>query len=597
MNKFHILPGLVMALLGISATGAGPGVSPAEKELERVWRKIDAHPADQGARELFGFALEAAAAGGHPERVESALVQAAELQDRDPASKTRGNFRWYRNQPKPRDLNAVEFCMQQAVLLWNLHRNALTPAARTTLEELLRQGIAGMRSQKVDVSYTNIFLMKTWNCVAIGEALGDTELAALGTRLLDEWLAYTRANGIHEFLSPTYSGVDCDSLALLNRFAGSPDVRQKAATALRLIQAQSAANWFAPAQRLGGAHSRDYDYLTGHGAFDSHLADWGWLQRKEPVLHEFADLVRWVPETPSAPLPVPRFVWQRWGDTPGACAATYVGRNFCLGSAGAAYNSDDKMLTIQFPGDPGTVMGNFVMDGRGDPYGHNKEPDGNGHPKALHLMPFIASVQDGADVLFAASFDPQQKINKRSPAPVHLLAANLVLPAEAEVWSGEARVTVPAGGSVALADDRPVFIRVRDVVVALRVLAATDCRGRPVAARYIADGADLHAARIAWGQSEGPATGEAHVVFWLRAAENLDDAAFAGLRAGFGREPVTANFGAGRLEASVARAGQPPLTLRADLTTGERSVSPMPPGKAVITVNGRSLLEIAGLQL
>jgi len=595
MKRLLFAPLFLILASGLAAAG-NPG-DPVDKELAKIWRKIDAHPADQGVRELFEFALEAAAMGWHPERVESALAQAAELQDRDPASKTRGNFRWYRNQPLPRDLNAVEFCMQRAVLLWNLHREALTPAARATLDGLLRQSIAGMRSQKVDVSYTNIFLMKTWNCVAIGEALGDAELATFGTQMLDEWLAYTRVNGIHEFLSPTYSGVDCDSLALLNRFAQSPAVRQKADAALRLVYAQSAANWFAPSQRLGGAHSRDYDYLTGHGVFDVHLADWGWLPRKPAALHEFTDLTRWVPAAPLAPLPLPRFVWQRWGDTPGACAATWLGENFCLGSTGAAYNSDDKVLTLQFPGAPGAVMGNLVVDGRGDPYGHSKEPDGNGHPKALHLMPFIASVQDGADVLFAALFDPQLKVNKRNPSPTRQLATSLVLPGEAEVWSGDARVNVAEGSSAELAAGRPIFIRVRDVVAAVQVLAATDCSGQPAAARYWADGAPLHAARIIWAQSPGPAAGEAHVVFRMRVVEDVDDAAFARLRATFGGEPASAHFKSGVLEAKVVRDGQPPLTIRADLKTGERRVSPTVGGDGILTVNGRSLLEIAGIEL
>jgi hypothetical protein len=582
-----VLPGLVHA-------ATEPDTA---RELARAWRKIDAHPANQAVRELFGFALEATAARWHPEYVESALAQAAELQDRDPASKTRGNFRWYRNQPKPVDLNAVEFCLQQAVLLWNLHREALTPAARTNLEELLRQGIAGVRSQKVDVSYTNIFLMKTWNCIAIGEALDDAELSALGGRMLDEWLAYTRVNGIHEFLSPTYSGVDVDSLALLQRFAGSPAVRAKAEAALRLLYAQSAANWFAPSRRLGGAHSRDYDYLTGHGVFDVHLADWGWLPRKPQALHEFADLTRWTPVVPLAPLPTPRFVWQRWGAAPGEYAATYLGKNFCLGSAGAAYNSDDKVLTLQFPGNAATVMGNLVVDGRGDPYGHSKEPDGNGHPKALHLMPFIASVQDGADVLFAASFDPRQKVSRHKPTPARQLATSLVLPAEAEVWSGDSRVISTEGSSTALAADRPVFIRVGNVVAALQVLAATDCNGQPVAARYWTDGAALHAARITWVQSTGPAEGEAHVVFRLRVAEDMDEAAFAGWRATLGGEPMEVNFKAGVLDAKVTRPGQPALEIHADLKTGERRASPVADGSAIITVNGRSLLEIAGIEL
>jgi len=112
MKRLLFAP-LYLVLLAGLVVAENPG-SPADQELAKSWRKIEAHPADQGVRELFGFALEAAALGWHPERVESALAQAAELQDRDPASKTRGNFRWYRNQPLPRDLNAVEFCMQQA---------------------------------------------------------------------------------------------------------------------------------------------------------------------------------------------------------------------------------------------------------------------------------------------------------------------------------------------------------------------------------------------------------------------------------------------------------------------------------------------------
>jgi hypothetical protein len=274
-----------------------------------------------------------------------------------------------------------------------------------------------------------------------------------------------------------------------------------------------------------------------------------------------------------------------------------VGRNFCLGSAGAAYNSDDKMLTLQFPGDANTVMGNLVVDGRGDPYGQQKEPDGNGHPKALHVIPFIASVQDGAEVLFAASFDPEQKINQRKPSPTRQLSTHLVLPAEAEVWSGGTRANPAPGAPVELAAERPIFIRVRDVVAAVQVLAATDCTGQPVVARYWTDGTAWHAARITWQQCPGPAAGEAHVVFRLRVAEGLADGDFARLRASFGREPFRVSVKEGRLDAAVARDGQPSLTIRADLKTGNRQVSPSGAGSGIITVNGRSLLEIAGLDL
>jgi hypothetical protein len=580
--------------------GVAHGVSPApevDAALQKAWRRIDARPPNQGVRDLFSFALEATAIGWQPERVETALRLGAELQDRDAASKTRGNFRWYRNQPKPVDLNAVQFCLQQATLLWLRHREALTAGARETLLGILREGATGARNQRVDVSYTNIFLMKTWNLVALGEALDDDGLRAEGARMFDEWLAYTRRNGIHEFLSPTYSGIDVDSLALLHRFAPTADLREKAQRGLRLIWLQSAANWFAPARRLGGAHSRDYDYLNGHGAFDGHLANWGWMPARPAPLPAFAELTRWVPTEPLPPLPLPRTVWQRWGDEPGMEATTYVGREFCLGTSGSSYNSDDKVFTIQFPGGDATVMGYFVLDGRGDPYGRRKEPDRNGHAKALHPQSFISAAQRGAEALFVCSFDPQQRILRRAPAITQLLEANLVVPDDVEVWSGEERLPRDSAAGVELAADRPIFLRKAGVVIGLRVLAATDCRGQPVIGRYERDGREWGAARLVWRQSAGPADGEAHVIWQVRGAEGVGPEAFAAWRREFTAAPGSAQVEAGVVSAQSRCADGAELALRADLKSGARKISPASPTEEILTVNGQSLLVQAGLKL
>lgn len=589
-------------VVGLFALAVMPGraaaPTPVEAALQKAWTRIDARPANQGVRDLFSFALEATAAGWHAERVEVALQLGAELQDRDPASKTRGNFRWYRNQPKPVDLNAVQFCMQQAVLLWRLHRDALTPKARATLEEIFHEAALGVRSQRVAVSYTNIFLMKTWNLVALGEALADPTLVADGARQMDEWMAYTRVNGVREFVSTTYSGIDVECLALLHRFAPTAEIRAQAERGLRLVWLQSAANWFAPAARLGGAHSRDYDYLYGRGALDRHLANWGWRPMKADVLTAFSDLARWVPAEPLPALPLPRTVWQRWGDEPGMTATTYVGREFCLGTAGFAYNSDDKMFTLQFPGDERTVMGNFVLDGRGDPYGRRKEPDRSGHQKALHMMGFIAAAQRDADAIFLCAYDPQQKIARRSPPMTQPLAANFVLPDDVEVWSGEQ--LLPTTGTVGadLAADQPIFLRKGSVVIALRVLAATDENGRQVTGRYERDGGEWHAARLVWRQSATTTVaGESHLMLQVRGAEGVAPEAFAAWRKEF-----TASVATGRVEGGVATAevttrDGAKVALRADFRSGERTVTPAPPAGEILTVNGRSLLALAGLQL
>jgi hypothetical protein len=57
------------------------------------------------------------------------------------------------------------------------------------------------------------------------------------------------------------------------------------------------------------------------------------------------------------------------------------------------------------------------------------------------------------------------------------------------------------------------------------------------------------------------------------------------------------DFRAGTLDAKVAREGQAPLMIHADLKTGERRISPTAAGDGIIRVNGRSLLEIAGIEL
>lgn len=49
--------------------------------------------------------------------------------------------------------------------------------------------------------------------------------------------------------------------ALVAQFAGRPEVRAQARTAMRYLWTDIAANWWTPGDRLGGANARSYDYL------------------------------------------------------------------------------------------------------------------------------------------------------------------------------------------------------------------------------------------------------------------------------------------------------------------------------------------------
>lgn len=430
-----------------------PPLTPAQHErlvanLDRRWDGLQQRSPRMAVRSLFEFALESAEADHHLDRIEGALDLAAQMQDVDPASRTYGNFRWYWEGDRPEDLNAVEFSMQDAALLWMRHRERLPGSARHRLERLIALAIEGIRRHNVPESYTNIYLMKAWNCIALGEQTERPELARDGYAMLDAWLFYTWENGIHEYLSPTYYGTDLDSLVLIARFSRNARARQQAETALRLVWTDIAANWFEPCLRLGGAHSRDYDYLTGHGYLDTHLQTAGWLASDPGATPQrFAALSGWRPPEELHTLAVqrlPRWVRQRWSAAPGERSAHYVGRSVSLGTAGASYADPmDKTLTVQFAGGPGMPVVNFMMDARNDPFGRSKGLTGGGHMKAFHLTPFVMSVQREAEALFLAAISPQDRgFQRPAPDPTCLLS-QLVLPrAGVAVWVGDE----PIGG-------------------------------------------------------------------------------------------------------------------------------------------------------
>jgi hypothetical protein len=494
----------------------------------------------------MGFILEAAGSpdfAQYGEQVEKAFQDLEKMQDRNPASKTYGNLCWYWHETKPGDTNAVEFITQQAVLVRLRFAGRLSPVALESLNRLLEFSIEGIHQHPVEVGYTNIFLMKTWNLLALGEALRKPELVDEGTSMLDQWIAFTSRNGIREFLSPTYYGVDLDSLALMAGSLSDPALRAKAERGLRLFWTDIAANWFEPAGRLGGAHGRDYDYLTGHGDLDRHLQDAGWLGRgQDEPLRVFAEATRWLPP-PSlhqqALSSIPRFVFQKWDAGEGAWASQYVGHHFSLGVSGRSLGPEDKpfALNLAGPAGPKTVAVNFFMDGRNDPYGKNKIATGaSGHSKAHHLFPIFNAVQSGPEVLFLATYPVEGR--KPETKPVCLLS-HMDLPAEAEVWTSD-HATDPTQASEPLPGNI-CFLRMGDVAVGIHFVLALDPSGQPVTAQVVNDGAADGARRLTVTHSAGPpGPGQGTVAVWVRAEEGLDDPGFAEFRQNFSAAEASA---------------------------------------------------------
>jgi len=523
------------------------------RQLERRWGSIQDPKPGLGVRDLFAFGLEASAADWHPERVEKAYAVATTMQDRDAKSRTYGNLAWRYGDKGPDDLNAVEFCMHHGALTWMLHKDRLSPGARGALDELIRFGLEGVRRRGVKPGYTNIFLMHCWNLLAIGEATGRPDAFEEGVKAFDEWLAYTAKCGVSEYLSPTYYGVDLDCLGFIARHIRNGTVKKKAEAALRLFWTDIAANWFEPGLRLGGAHSRDYDYLTGHGVLDRHLQMAGWLPEAPPY-RVFETLARWAPPADlraGFEKQVPRVVCQRWGAQPWEAAVHYSGRAVDIGFGGACKGSEDKVFTFQLAGGPKQVVGNFVMDGRLDPYGVNKTVTGGGHMKSHHLIPFVAGVQRGPEALMLVSDAPKSKPG--SPEwTLTGLYSHVVFPNDAQVWSADRAMEPPEAGKEREWAEPAVFLRSGDAAVGLRVLLALDTGGTPAPLRWANDGVKQNAMRLTCVHAGTDPKGRGTLVLWARAAEGLDDAKFAAFRRDFAKADGKAEAQGDRVEASVA---------------------------------------------
>jgi hypothetical protein len=566
--------------MGVGGVGGNSGViSDPTDPFGRAFDKIDNPQPGLGSRGIIDTVLEATGNPGYQDRsarIERVLAMLAQMQDNNPESKTRGNFRWYWHEEKPGDLNAVEFVTQKAVLLKLRYADRLSPKALEDLDAILSKAVEGIHRQKVDVGYTNIFLMKAWNLIALGEALGRPDLAVEGAGMLDQWIDFTDRNGITEFLSPTYYGVDLDNLGLMANQLADQTIREKAVRSLRLFWSDIAANWFEPAQRLGGAHGRDYDYLTGHGELDRHLRQAGWItasdEKKKEVLRVFDEATSWNPPEDlhrKAITEVPRFVFRKCGPEETDWTSQQVGHEYSIGVSGTCKGPEDKpfALNLSGPAGPKTVMVNFFMDGRDDPYGNKKIPTGSsGHKKAHHLAPTFRAVQSGSDVLFLATHPGTRPVSKSEAAPV-CLRSNMDLPAEAVVWSADH----PLDPSLPVQSlpDNVCFLRMGKVTVGIRFLLALDTTGKPVSAELINDGQALQAKRLTVTHAAGsPGEGRGTVAVEVRAAEGLDDAGFADFRKKF-----TSEAGSVKTDGSLVKVetegAVSKLVLETDLVTGK----------------------------
>jgi hypothetical protein len=422
--------------------------------------------------------------------------------------------------------------------------------------------------------------------------------------MFDEWLAYTRANGISEYLSPTYYATDLNSLLLGYRFASDLAVRDRYEKTLNLFVSDIAADLFVSGGLLGGPHSRDYDFLLGNGSLAVYLYAEGFIEHLNPksvdlenaciltgltgaAYHPGEPIYR-IANTPE------RMVVGRCGPMGIGDRYTYVTSDFTLGSAGADYGEQDKLINLMFSSDHPLPAITVVPDIFDAPYGKIMTKDRSGHGKPTHLPLHPALVQDRGTLLAFLDIDPSA-----SKQPSGTLATNIVLPSHVdEIDIDGAPVKVDAPFALPVTLNSVVSLRLGNAFVGIRIFEATGAEGQAASIALVGDieGMKRGAIRLAVNQYRGAARQFAsrHApVGFLMIARHIATPADATTALTELREAtitVNADAHTAHVEAKV---GGEAMSVDRNFDTGQtsnKSIAGKPVTFPIVSVNGQDLI-------
>lgn len=481
------------------------------------------------------------------------------------------DFKTYYTDTDVTDANTVQFVIEQLIqvsyrfpkLLAQYGPVSQSGTIENLLSTLLAEGVLGVINEKLDVSYTNAFLTKVCNLVLLGQGAADGNrnvLLAADSTVLDtgrtdlmSWFDTVRTYGVHEFISPTYTGLDLEMLANIQLFAQDPGIATMGQQGYKEAWIDVYANWCNQDQRLGGTHSRTYEFLTDENRTTDRfiyaasnpltVSSPAWphlLTQRLPLYWRGQDYTAYMLPPPSDvpnlfPAQVPANTTQTilrdfgytgtyldpiWmygenymANPSGTGGTTYP---FLVGSTESQYlDPTFEGLTIMLPGNGNTTNLNFNMQGRGDYYLQELAPDG----KSGTLQPYIAAVQNGAETLFLATSDLFQDSRASS------VASTIVIPNSAQIWIGNdsSPVSLPEGQSTSLAADSTIFIQITNsgqsdaLVTGIRFLLSTDMRGSSVGLSLVNDGSQYNALRVSCIHAAStPSAGNAVFAFWTR---------------------------------------------------------------------------------
>jgi hypothetical protein len=392
-------------------------------------------------RELTHVAHDLLALGRDAKEAQTLVERAFAEQQMDVDSPQYGTVPWsVGERAASEDPNAIEFTCLPTGAIMTRYRSQLSPEFIREITPHLHAALAAIRRHNVPVAYTNIYLMKISNLLLLGEAVGDDDAVMLGLSNLDNWIDYTRKNGLAEYNSPTYGETQINSADVAFSNTSNTVARARLGAVLDYLWADACASYYPPTQQVAGASSRDYDFMYGTGPLDRYFYIEG-LRGDLPtstlvndMSGPFCDPVEGK-YRPSArilalALEAQKSMVSGYGPEDWMDRTLYATPAFSVGTAGGPYGLQDREIGIRFGSGRKLPIVSVFLDPFDSPDGSVRVLDKQNHSKPGHIKLTQAIAQDKGAVL--AVYDLATNLGKTGYSSLGL---DLILPAHTDgLW-------------------------------------------------------------------------------------------------------------------------------------------------------------------
>lgn len=543
-------------VLPVAAGEPGFNISP---RMDELWMQVNASETGFDTAQYYEFILEASALGVDQKYINIALTRFKDQQVKSGADM--GKVPRYVGGDYS-DENNIEFALELAGPALIEYYPSWSEENKALFDDFVDKALyASWNHDNVAEWYSNIYIMRVWNMIAFGENLSKSrtwgashnltpaQIAQKGYAMLDTFYNRTRATGIHEHNSPTYTGVQAECIGYLAKYTKDAAAKAKAIALKDYISAMIFANYFVPGKVSSGSMSRCYYRGSSGGKIDQ-LA--GGLILGQGM-YWYNRLAAWTPSNldRSISQTYPRLVAYTFGpemdqDESGKeiyamNAINYVDRKFSISSAGHHYtgNGTEKSLSVVVAGDAHRSIINYshFMEGRKDPFG--RIPYNGGHVWTCFRDAYARSQHENEFVALHAGNGTDQ------PGGCSNLCSHIIVPGTYvdEMWVGNQKVKnwfamednqVPLTAATGMT----YFSRIEDIVVSVRYLFTfgTDGQSKIPALTYDATNSNYvygTALRVTTTLKDSRPTADelGGVVMWWRVDKDINtDEKFAALR-------------------------------------------------------------------